>query len=166
MINWWLQFVAKWDWTDPMLLLSLITAMVTALIPVFLWRLDSKQAKRQVQILKKQKQVFAKGRRDELLKVVYSDEAPRSLSGTFFILSYSSQNTEQKLIHFTFLSQQMMLSSRQDGPEREIPPLIPPRSSLPRLDMAFLSNHNEVREERRGRTSPNPVGLMEERIRT
>ena len=96
----------------------------------------------------------------------HSDEAPRSLPGTFFILSYSSQNTEQKLIHFTFLSQQMMLSSRQDGPEREIPPLIPPRSSLPRLDMAFLSNHNEVREERRGRTSPNPVGLMEERIRT
>ena len=77
MIDWWLQFVAKWDWTDPMLLLSLITAMVTALIPVFLWRLDSKQAKRQVQILEKQKQVLAKGRRDELLKVVYqsSDKA-------------------------------------------------------------------------------------------
>lgn len=77
MIDWWQQFVAKWDWTDPMLLLSLITVMVTALIPVFLWRLDSKQAKRQVQILEKQKQVLAKGRRDELLKVVYqsSDKA-------------------------------------------------------------------------------------------
>ena len=77
MIDWWQQFIAKWDWTDPMLLLSLITAVVTALIPVFLWRLDSKQAKRQVQILEKQKQVLAKGRRDELLKVVYqsSDKA-------------------------------------------------------------------------------------------
>ena len=77
MIDWWQQFAAKWDWADPMLLLSLITVMVTALIPVFLWRLDSKQAKRQVQILEKQKQVLAKGRRDELLKVVYqsSDKA-------------------------------------------------------------------------------------------
>ena len=111
-------------------------------------------------------------RRNPLFKTFAQPWHPTQtkLPGVFqalsLILSYSSQNTEQKLIHFTFLSQQMMLSSRQDGPEREIPPLIPPRSSLPRLDMAFLSNHNEVREERRGRTSPNPVGLMEERIRT
>ena len=54
-----------------MLLLSLITAMLTALIPVFIWRLDSKVAKRQVESLEKQKQVLAKGRRDELLNVVY-----------------------------------------------------------------------------------------------
>lgn len=60
-----------------MLLLSLITAMLTALIPVFIWRLDSKVAKRQVESLEKQKQVLAKGRRDELLNVVYqsSDKA-------------------------------------------------------------------------------------------
>lgn len=71
MIDWWQQFIAKWDWTDPMLLLSLIAAMLTALIPVFIWRLDSKVAKRQVESLEKQKQVLAKGRRDELLNVVY-----------------------------------------------------------------------------------------------
>lgn len=60
-----------------MLLLSLIAIIVTALIPVFLWRLDSKVAKRQVESLEKQKQVLAKGRRDELLNVVYqsSDKA-------------------------------------------------------------------------------------------
>jgi hypothetical protein len=44
-----------------MLLLSLIAAMLTALIPVFIWRLDSKVAKRQVESLEKQKQVLAKG---------------------------------------------------------------------------------------------------------
>lgn len=53
-----------------MLLLSLITVMVTALIPVFIWRLDSKQAKRQAESLERQKTVLAKSRRDELLNTV------------------------------------------------------------------------------------------------
>lgn len=101
MIDWWQQFAAKWDWTDPMLLLSLITVMVTALIPVFIWRLDSKQAKRQAESLERQKTVLAKSRRDELLNTV-SQSADKTHLKLLWEEMGEYDDGDQKLLKRTF----------------------------------------------------------------
>ena len=51
--EWWNSLLSKWSWDDPMLLLGLASLLVglasfvvTAIIPVVLWRMDAKQAKR------------------------------------------------------------------------------------------------------------------------
>jgi len=60
-----------------MLVMGLVTIVVTALIPVFLWRLGAKQAKRdgvlnelQTETLARQEQIFRRERRDSLLEIV------------------------------------------------------------------------------------------------
>lgn len=60
-----------------MLLVGVVTILVTALIPVFIWRLGVKQSKRdghlnelQTRTLARQEQIFRRQRRDALLEIV------------------------------------------------------------------------------------------------
>lgn len=77
MTEWWQTFSAKWSWGDPMLLVGLVTIVVTALIPVAVWWLGAKQARRdgvlnelQTETLARQEQIFRRQRRDALLEIV------------------------------------------------------------------------------------------------
>ena len=77
MTEWWQDFSAKWSWDDPMLLVGLVTIVVTALIPVALWWLGAKQAKRdgvlnelKTETLARQEQISRRQRRDALLEIV------------------------------------------------------------------------------------------------
>lgn len=77
MSQWWQGLAEKWSWDDPLLLLGLVTVLVTALIPVFIWRLGTKQLKRdaalnelQAESLVRQEQIARRQRRDALLEIV------------------------------------------------------------------------------------------------
>lgn len=86
--SWWAHLAAKWSWDDPTLLLGVVTIAVTALIPIFLWRLGSRQAehdallnKSQAATLERQEGILRRQRRDSLLEIVgrSSDAAHISL---------------------------------------------------------------------------------------
>lgn len=77
MTEWWQLFSAEWSWTDPALMLSLVTVIVTALIPVLLWRLGARQANHdrainrlQAESLARQEQILRRQRRDSLFEIV------------------------------------------------------------------------------------------------
>lgn len=77
MTEWWQGLSTKWSWDDPMLLVGVVTILVTALIPVFIWRLGVKQSKRdghlnelQTRTLARQEQIVRRRRRDALLEIV------------------------------------------------------------------------------------------------
>ncbi len=71
------EFSTAWSWADPVILLGVITILVTALIPVFLWRLGARQARLdgdltllQTETLARQERIFRRQRRDSLLEIV------------------------------------------------------------------------------------------------
>lgn len=72
--EWWRSLLSKWSWDDPMLLLGLASFIATAIIPIVLWRVGAKQAKRdselQAKILARQTLVSQLQRRDALLGIV------------------------------------------------------------------------------------------------
>lgn len=77
MNKWWVGLAERWDWADPILLLAFITVLVTALIPIFVWRLGIKQSSnehkvREIQAasLSRQERIAQRQRRDNLLSVV------------------------------------------------------------------------------------------------
>ncbi|MCT1414757.1 hypothetical protein [Corynebacterium sanguinis] len=77
MTEWWQSLVAKWSWDDPMLLVGVVTILVTAVIPFFIWRLGVKQSERdghlnelQTSTLERQEQTLRRQRRDALLEIV------------------------------------------------------------------------------------------------
>ncbi|WP_193078338.1 hypothetical protein [Brevibacterium aurantiacum] len=77
MSQWWNALLDSWEWSDPMLVLGILTIAVTALIPVFVWRLgakqttlDSKRQARQVEVLERQERISRRQRRDALLSTI------------------------------------------------------------------------------------------------
>lgn len=77
MIDWWASFADEWTWSSPANVLGTASILVTALIPLFLWRLGVKQAKRdgelraqQVSILERQERILQRQRRDALFSIV------------------------------------------------------------------------------------------------
>ncbi|MDQ0648598.1 hypothetical protein QFZ53_002794 [Microbacterium natoriense] len=77
MIEWRASFTEEWTWSSPTNVLGVASILVTALIPFFLWRLGTKQAKRdgdlraqQVSILRRQERILQRQRRDALLSIV------------------------------------------------------------------------------------------------
>lgn len=70
-IEWWHSLLSKWSWDDPMLLLGFASFVATAIIPIVLWRMGAKQAKRdselQAKILANLTSVSQLQRRDALL---------------------------------------------------------------------------------------------------
>lgn len=45
-IDWWNSLLNRLSWDDPMFLLGLASFVATALIPIVLWKVGAKQAKR------------------------------------------------------------------------------------------------------------------------
>lgn len=82
--EWWHSLVSKWSWDDPMLLLALASFVATAFIPIVLWRVGAKQAKRdselQAKILANLTSVSQLQRRDALLGIVPQASDPTYLA--------------------------------------------------------------------------------------
>ena len=91
-----------------MILLGLVSLMVTALIPVALWRLGAKQTRRdsllnelQTKTLARQELVFRRQRRDALLAIV-----ARSSNATYLgilwreVREYEGEDRDLLLAHF------------------------------------------------------------------
>ena len=75
--GWWIAFWDKWSREDPMLLMNFVSLVFTVLIPITLWWLGRKQAKRdsllveqQTIILERQDKIMRRQRRDALLEIV------------------------------------------------------------------------------------------------
>ncbi len=103
-VDWWHSLVAKWSWDDPMLLLSLASFVATAFIPIVLWRVGAKQAKRdselQAKILARQTLVSQLQRRDALLGIVTQASDPRYLEALWKeILEYKEEDRDFLLAH-------------------------------------------------------------------
>lgn len=90
-IVWWHSLLSKWSWDDPMLLLGVASFAATALIPIVLWivgakqaRRDSEQAKRdselQAEFLANLASVSQLQRRDTLLGIVTQSSDPTHLA--------------------------------------------------------------------------------------
>lgn len=83
-IDWWHSLLSKWSWDDPMLLLGLASFVATAIIPIVLWRVGAKQAKRdselQAKILANLTSVSQLQRRDTLLGIVPQASDPTHLA--------------------------------------------------------------------------------------
>lgn len=80
-IDWWHSLLSKWSWDDPMLLLGLASFVATAIIPIVLWRMGAKQAKRDSEQAKRDSELQAEflanltsvsqlQRRDALLGII------------------------------------------------------------------------------------------------
>ena len=52
--EWWHSLLSKWSWDDPTLLLSFASFVATAIIPIVLWIVGAKQAKRDSELQAKQ----------------------------------------------------------------------------------------------------------------
>lgn len=108
MRDWWQTFSTEWSWTDPGLVVSVVTILVTALIPIFLWRLGTKQAKRdgvlnelQARTLTRQEQIIRRQRRDSLLEIVdRSSDATHLSLLRHEILEYEGGDRELLLAAF------------------------------------------------------------------
>lgn len=103
-IEWWNSLSAKWSWDDPMLLLGLASFVATAIIPIVLWRVGAKQAKRdselQAKILARQTLVSQLQRRDALLGIVTQSSDARYLEVLWKeILEYKEEDREFLLAH-------------------------------------------------------------------
>ena len=103
-VDWWHSLVAKWSWDDPMLLLALASFVATAFIPIVLWRVGAKQAKRdselQAKILARQTLVSQLQRRDALLGIVTQASDPRYLEALWKeILDYKEEDRDFLLAH-------------------------------------------------------------------
>ncbi|WP_246823796.1 hypothetical protein [Rothia sp. HMSC068F09] len=103
-VDWWHSLVAKWSWDDPMLLLALASFVATAFIPIVLWRVGAKQAKRdselQAKILARQTLVSQLQRRDALLGIVTQASDPRYLEALWKeILEYKEEDRDFLLAH-------------------------------------------------------------------
>ncbi|WP_455116562.1 hypothetical protein [Rothia mucilaginosa] len=110
-VEWWHSLVSKWSWDDPMLLVGLASFVVavasfvaTALIPVVLWRMGAKQAKRdselQAKILARQTLVSQLQRRDALLGIVTQASDPRYLEVLWKeICEYKEEDRDFLLAH-------------------------------------------------------------------
>jgi hypothetical protein len=83
-IEWWHSLLSKWSWDDPMLLLGFASFVATAIIPIVLWRMGAKQAKRdselQAKILANLTSVSQLQRRDALLGIVPQASDPTYLA--------------------------------------------------------------------------------------
>ncbi len=102
--EWWHSLVSKWSWDDPMLLLGLASFVATAIIPIVLWRVGAKQAKRdselQAKILARQTLVSQLQRRDALLGIVTQASDPRYLEVLWKeILEYKEEDRDFLLAH-------------------------------------------------------------------
>lgn len=84
MLEWWNSLVSKWSWDDPMLLLGFASFVATAIIPIVLWRMGAKQAKRdselQAEFLANLTSVSRLQRRDALLGIVPQASDPTYLA--------------------------------------------------------------------------------------
>lgn len=67
---WWESLSDKWSWDDPMIVLGLVSLAATAFIPVVLWILGMKQARRNDEFLASQASLSLRQRRDALLEIV------------------------------------------------------------------------------------------------
>ncbi len=104
MLEWWNSLVSKWSWDDPMLLLGLASFVATAIIPIVLWRVGAKQAKRdselQAKILARQTLVSQLQRRDALLGIVTQSSDARYLEVIWKeILEYKEEDRDFLLAH-------------------------------------------------------------------
>lgn len=104
MLEWWHSLVSKWSWDDPMLLLGLASFVATAIIPIVLWRVGAKQAKRdselQAKILARQTLVSQLQRRDALLGIVTQSSDARYLEVLWKeILEYKEEDRDFLLAH-------------------------------------------------------------------
>lgn len=90
-VEWWNSLVSKWSWDDPMLLLGLASFVATAIIPIVLWRMGAKQAKRDSEQAKRDSELQAEflanltsvsqlQRRDTLLGIVPQASDPTHLA--------------------------------------------------------------------------------------
>lgn len=90
-IDWWHSLLSKWSWDDPMLLLGFASFVATAIIPIVLWRMGAKQAKRDSEQAKRDSELQAKilanltsvsqlQRRDALLGIVPQASDPTYLA--------------------------------------------------------------------------------------
>lgn len=90
-IEWWHSLLSKWSWDDPMLLLGFASFVATAIIPIVLWRMGAKQAKRDSEQAKRDSELQAKilanltsvsqlQRRDALLGIVPQASDPTYLA--------------------------------------------------------------------------------------
>lgn len=90
-VEWWHSLVSKWSWDDPMLLLGLASFVATAIIPIVLWRMGAKQAKRDSEQAKRDSELQAEflanltsvsqlQRRDALLGIVPQASDPTHLA--------------------------------------------------------------------------------------
>ncbi|WP_315433042.1 hypothetical protein [uncultured Rothia sp.] len=103
-IEWWNSLSTKWSWDDPMLLLGLASFVATAIIPIVLWRVGAKQAKRdselQAKILARQTLVSQLQRRDALLGIVTQSSDARYLEVLWKeILEYKEEDRDFLLAH-------------------------------------------------------------------
>lgn len=89
--EWWNSLVSKWSWDDPMLLLGFASFVATAIIPIVLWRMGAKQAKRDSEQAKRDSELQAEflanltsvsqlQRRDALLGIVPQASDPTYLA--------------------------------------------------------------------------------------
>lgn len=102
--EWWRSLLSKWSWDDPMLLLGLASFIATAIIPIVLWRVGAKQAKRdselQAKILARQTLVSQLQRRDALLGIVTQASDARYLEVLWKeILEYKEEDRDFLLAH-------------------------------------------------------------------
>lgn len=95
--EWWRSLLSKWSWDDPTLLLGFASFVVTvasfvatAIIPIVLWRMGAKQAKRdseqakrdselQAKILENQTLISQRQRRDALPEIIERASYPTHL---------------------------------------------------------------------------------------
>lgn len=103
-VEWWHSLVSKWSWDDPMLLLGLASFVATAIIPIVLWRMGAKQAKRdselQAKILARQTLVSQLQRRDALLGIVTQASDARYLEVLWKeIFEYKEEDRDFLLAH-------------------------------------------------------------------
>lgn len=103
-IDWWHSLLSKWSWDDPMLLLGLASFVATAIIPIVLWRMGAKQAKRdselQAKILARQTLVSQLQRRDALLGIITQSSDARYLEVLWKeICEYKEEDRDFLLAH-------------------------------------------------------------------
>ena len=96
--EWWRSLLSKWSWDDPTLLLGFASFVVTvasfvatAIIPIVLWRMGAKQAKRDSEQAKRDSELQAEflanltsvsqlQRRDALLGIIDQASDPTHLA--------------------------------------------------------------------------------------
>lgn len=83
-VEWWNSLLNRLSWDDPMFLLGLASFVATALIPIVLWKVGAKQAKRdselQAKILANLTSVSQLQRRDALLGIIDQASDPTHLA--------------------------------------------------------------------------------------